>query len=286
MEGGSVAGQSIIDRAVDVVRGDNGDLQFLAPGAEFSISDPFGLVERVAVQCEAGTSREAIVETFSPEPLRQAADSLLQDLARRRILADKNTISGGDVLADWLRHYAGASDKTLPPVSVRGFGHVAAALTRTLADFGFDVAAPAASADGVIACCDTPDMGWLREMNMEAFAQKRPFLPVWLDRAAVNWGPFVVPGATACLECLWHRRQAAQRLSEPPPVWNVRAMSVSPALAELAAVLAGGEVLRWGLAAHVEFDPGMSWRFDMLSLDLNGAVVMKLPRCPVCGYHA
>ena len=117
---------------------------------------------------------------------------------------------------------------------------------------------------------------------MQAMADQRPFLPVWMDRARVHMGPMAMPGATGCLECWWHRGQAALRRDDVSVVCPNGGLS-SDIVADLGASLVAAELLRWSLGANVVTDLGMAWRFDLLTMDFTGTKVLRLPRCPACG---
>lgn len=286
-----------IDPAVDVITEENGNIRFVTPKGAFPMTDPFGLVRRVTDQCRDGAS-DSVLEAACNSPAEQAAvKKLVEALTDRRVLTVEETPTH-DVLTDWVRHYAGVKEQPLPTLHMSGSGAILSALAAKLTAAGFAVAGPGGNAgdsdflvddlganwgDCHIAACDHADMTWLRQMNLQAFEYQRPFLPVWLDRSCIHWGPMMLPGATGCLECLWHREQAASRNPHfSPPIYDDTA-SKSSILADMAAVMASGEILRWALGAHVETELGMAWRFDFLSSDLSGAKVMRLPRCPTCG---
>ena len=273
-----------IDRAVDVVVADDGTIRFIMPQGDFAMRDPVGLVRLVTDRCRQGATSAALTEHFPAD----AVEALLSVLTKRRVL----TVAGGehetaalpvtaDPLRDWIRHFAGATDAGAARLSVSGQGRLASKLTTGLSQAGFHVEADNGR-DAMLAVCDTPDLVWLREMNMQAMAEQRPFLPVWMDRACVHMGPMALPGATGCLECWWHRGQAALRRDDATPM-AVGSGPASAIVADLAAALVTAELLRWSMGANVVTDPGMAWRFDLLTMDFSGAKVLRLPRCPACG---
>ena len=278
----------IIDQAVDVVAGDDGMIRFIMPQGEFAMKDPVGLVRLVTDRCRQGTTSAALIEHFPAD----AVEALLNVLTSRRVL----TVAGDerpkdqlhDPIRDWIRHFAGARDHGPAVLTVTGQGCLADKLNTNLARTGFAVAAPDGDYDGraaLIAACDAPNLAWLRDLNMQAMTQQRPFLPVWMDRACVHMGPMALPGATGCLECWWHRGQAALRRDGAIVDLPHERLS-SEIVAELGASLVAAELLRWSLGAHIVTDPGMAWRFDLLTMDFAGAKVLRLPRCPACGNAA
>ena len=58
---------------------------------------------------------------------------------------------------------------------------------------------------------DMPDDARLRQVNRRAVEADAAFLPVVLDRHVVSIGPLILPRATACYECLYHRVRAGRR---------------------------------------------------------------------------
>ncbi|ESQ83280.1 hypothetical protein AEAC466_13595 [Asticcacaulis sp. AC466] len=281
-----------IDPAVDVVVQDNGIVRFLTPHGDLPLSDPFGLVRRVTDQCRQGVTDDALADASHSDAEKTAVTELVRVLTDRRVLtrepapSQRDVTPHTDVLADWLRHYGGAVETILPAIYIDGAGVLATRLREKLALNGFPVADRADGAGCHVAVSDTADLDCLRSANAAASAAKRPFLPVWLDRACVNWGPMSLPGATGCLECRYHREQAATRSTTPILTTAGRRLSASLSLADLAAVMASAEILRWALGAHIDTDVGMAWRFDILTADLSGSRVSRLPRCPSCGIAA
>ena len=271
----------VIDRAVDVIPEGDDAMRFVLPGGRFLMRDPFGLVKDVTEQCRAGATRDGIAATYSNQPRREAALLLIETLKQRRVLSTELS-QGADPLIDWVRHFAGSRDVTLPEIEICGHGALGKSLQLRINRLGFKRPSKRQTRACLVAAVDHPDMTWLREKNRSAFLEKRPFLPIWLDRSAMNWGPMTVPDATGCLECLWHRQQAAQRLTMPAPRCDAP-LSSSATLAEFTSILASTELLRWALKAHVETEAGTAWRFDMLTMEFSGTKVLKLPRCPVCG---
>ena len=275
-----------VDDAIDILDVGSNDLRVVTPHGGFTVRDPARVVRRVADACRAGAARDHVIAEFQTTKERDAAEKALSLLERRRVLTPQRQPQGGiDPLAHWIRHLAGSEGKRLPPLSIVGLGEMASAIASRVQDLGFDLVSLAYSVGAVpiVAALDEPDMEKLRDLNAQAARMGRPFLPIWLNRSAVNVGPFIEPGATGCLECLHHREEAARRRTEPSPTHLELGVRVSGTMAQLGAGLAGCELLRWAYDAHVETDLGVAWRFDMLSFSLSGSRVLRLPRCPVCG---
>lgn len=274
-----------MDPAIDVV-GSAGGIRFLTPRGGFALRDPSGLANAITGKCREGAASQDIIADCVDENERAAAAELLGFLRARNILETENAQpqSSGDISHDWLRHYAGSAHGPLPPVEIRGSGHLANALRVKLNGAGVPDASKQAPAC-MVAAFDTPELTALRQLNLEAMNTHLPFLPVWLERSTVRWGPMTLPGATGCLECLLHRLHNNRRRAEPVEVMDMPSLSVSPMLCEFGAMLALGEILRWALDAHVETDNGVAWHFDWLTMRMSGSRVLRLPRCTVCGLN-
>jgi len=271
----------LIDKAVDILPESDGSIRFLTPSGGFVMRDPFGLVKEVTDKCRSGATCEDIAGVCNSQSKRDAAAVLIETLKQRRILTTQKT-SSKDPLSDWIRHFAAGSELALPSLEVVGSGNLASLMKAKLDALGFDISPHVTDGSCLLAVSEQADMSWLRHKNGEAFRQHRPFMPVWIERSTVFWGPMTLPGSTGCLECHWHRQQAAARSAFPRNECQGE-MSTSAVVSELAAVLACGELLRWGLQAYVDTEIGMAWHFDLLSLEFCGNKVLRLPRCHICG---
>jgi len=270
------------DEAVDVIPSGGGILRFIMPGGEFTLRDPTGLVGRVSSVLRCGAQADDMLADAEAPAEREAVGQLIDLFKSRRILKTGAAPAAkpDDPLTGWIRHYAGVGGRRMPAVDIRGHGLLAGCLHDRLR--GENVLVDDSVDSCVIAVADTPDFPWLREQNALACAAGRTFLPAWMERSSVHWGPMLVPGATGCLECRLHRRQAARKRCETL-VDVHQDLSVSPSVAAVGASLVSAEALRWALDAHVDTELGMAWSFDLVSMAMSGSKVLRLPRCPACG---
>ena len=271
-----------VDPAVDIVTG-NGSIRYLTPGGAFALRDPSGIAAAVSEKCRAGATTADIMASYLTPEEREAATQLLGFLHLRKVVVVDSAVETFtvDPAREWLRHFANARDIQLPPIDVRGDGVLARALRSKLAAVGSTDRQGASAC--MVAAFDGPNLSSLRQLNLEARNTNTPFLPVWLERSTVRWGPMTLPCATGCLECLLHREQAGRRRADPVEAMDMPDLTASLLLSDVAAVFATGEVIRWALDAHVETDIGVAWRFDWLTMKMSGARVLRLPRCAVCG---
>lgn len=273
-----------VDQAIDIVQGGGGNLRFVLPGSEFTLRDPAGIAQRVSSRFRNGAGVDDVLGSFDEGDARQTASQVIDVFRARRVL--KSAVKPGvvpDALRSWICHYAAVPEQQHRDVRVEGKGVLADMLRARLSATRVDCDGDPAQGACLIAVADRPDLPWLRQQNTKACQRGYPFLPAWLERSAVHWGPALLPGATGCLDCLLHRREASRRRAEPIIDCNGDGLAVSETLAAVGSGLIAAEILRWALDAHVDTDLGMAWSFDLLTMSLSGAKVLRLPRCLACG---
>jgi molybdopterin-synthase adenylyltransferase len=115
-----------------------------------------------------------------------------------------------------------------------------------------------------------------------------PFLPVAIQDLVAYVGPLVVPGQTACFECLLRRRYsnledavARERIELRPGAGSH--VALHPAIVAVAAGAAALEVAKFFLPLHGARQAGHLLTFNLLASDFGRRRVLKVPRCAVCG---
>jgi len=139
----------------------------------------------------------------------------------------------------------------------------------------------------LVATSDFGGMHLLREWNEYCVAEGRNFLPVVLQNAIGYVGPLVVPGETACYECLRARQNshmadpAAERAAEHKAFEGQLVNGFHPSMASVLGDLAAieltkfyGRVPRWRTGTLIEV--------SLLSPAMGTRKVLKVPRCRVC----
>ena len=256
------------------------------------------LAERVAGRIDAGKVRavvkllldKGIVEEVVPPPSTLGED-------RARELATIIRYHGGyDVVAAFGQ----------ARVAILGADPLAARLAASLEHAGVGaIARPRLSADidelraalerttVAVAISDGPAVfqPWLAALNEAAVAAGVPWTSVaLLGRRALQLGPTVSPGETACLACL--RVQLERHLTFLAPVLpldrigeTVRDGHAAAAQSQLAlaASLATIEVLRASAPGQDCLTYNRLYTVDLDRLDASFQLVAKVPRCPVCG---
>jgi bacteriocin biosynthesis cyclodehydratase domain-containing protein len=141
------------------------------------------------------------------------------------------------------------------------------------------------SLDCLVATSDLGDTQPLREWNELCLLHNIPFLPVLLQDLVGYVGPIVVPGETACYECLRSR----QNSHLPDPVAHRTAEDASgravagflPAMASILGDVACVELTKFfGLKPLSRI--GTLLEVNLLGGEMTPRRVLRLPRCPVC----
>ena len=142
--------------------------------------------------------------------------------------------------------------------------------------------------DCLIATSDFGGLERMREWNEFCVARRRPFLPVVLQDLIGYVGPLVVPGETACFECLRARQNAhlddpvAQRASEQVAFEGQAGAGFHPAMASVLGDIAAIELTKFYGGGLPLWRVGTLIEVNLLAPRLDARKVLKVPRCPVC----
>ncbi len=147
---------------------------------------------------------------------------------------------------------------------------------------------------GGVASCDclvvTSDFGGvelMREWNQVCLKERKDFLPVVLSRLTGTVGPLVVPGETACYECLWARENSnlmnagdARAVDRVAP----QAQPVSgflPPMASILGDLAATELVKF-YSGTLPYKVGALIEVKLLVPLVQAHKLLKVPRCVAC----
>jgi bacteriocin biosynthesis cyclodehydratase domain-containing protein len=139
----------------------------------------------------------------------------------------------------------------------------------------------------VVATSDFGGRHLMREWNEFCVANRKHFLPVVLDRMIGFVGPHVIPGESACYECLRARESAAmdnpddQRASELGAFARQPLNSFHPTMAAVVAEIAALELTKF-YSQVMPWKVGRLIEINLLAVEMKARKVLKLPRCPVC----
>jgi bacteriocin biosynthesis cyclodehydratase domain-containing protein len=280
------------------------------------------LVTFIVTLAERGISRAELAGRL-PEGARQPALDLVDELTRRRLLVPAATAPDArepeGPLDVFYWHFGTTADdvaerlaaRRIMVVGVNAISVRMAELWReadgemTLVDHPIlrNAAVLATVADEVapwedtlaedeldclVATSDSGGMHALRRFNELCVRTATRFFPVVLQDL-VGWvGPVVVPGETACLECVRARQNstmadpALRRASEATAATGA-VTGHHPAMAGVLADLAVIELTKLYSGALYQRRPTELIEVNLLAPALQVHRVLKVPRCEVCG---
>jgi bacteriocin biosynthesis cyclodehydratase domain-containing protein len=144
------------------------------------------------------------------------------------------------------------------------------------------------SFDCLIATSDFGGQEEMHEWNTLCVRENRHFLPVVLQDLIGYVGPLVVPGETACFDCLRIRRNSQmngykpQRLIECVAFEGQRVTGFHPSMASIVGNLAAFELIKLYSEALPFLKVGTLIEVNLLTTELKTRRVLKIPRCPTC----
>lgn len=140
----------------------------------------------------------------------------------------------------------------------------------------------------IVAASDFGGQYLLRDYNKYCVEKGIFFIPVILKKTIGFVGPLVVPGETACYQCLLAREDAnmanprLQRAGDNAANIGRGVAGFHPVMSSVLGDFAAMELIKF-------FSIGMPWRvgelieINLLAPELIARRVLKVPRCPVCG---
>ena len=144
------------------------------------------------------------------------------------------------------------------------------------------------SVDCMVACSDCGEIDALREWNRFCVEHKIRFFPLVLQNLIGHVGPFVLPGETACYECLYARQNS--HLEDPGPQRTALALvtrgqsstGFHVATGSLVGTIAACELIKFYSDAQPESNIGKLILVSLFDTRLEARKVLKVPRCSVC----
>jgi bacteriocin biosynthesis cyclodehydratase domain-containing protein len=139
----------------------------------------------------------------------------------------------------------------------------------------------------VIATSDFGGTSLLRQWNEFCVGNGYRFLPIVLDRMVGSVGPLIVPGQTACYECLRARENAnleapdLRRAADAGAHERQLVTGFHPSMASILGDIAALELTKF-YGGVLPWKVGMLLEVNLLAMRLASRKVLKLPRCPVC----
>jgi bacteriocin biosynthesis cyclodehydratase domain-containing protein len=144
------------------------------------------------------------------------------------------------------------------------------------------------SLDCLVATSDSGAIEQLCVWNEFCVLHNLQFFPVLLQDLVGYVGPMVVPGETACFECLRSRQNAhlmdyrSRRAVEAAFVHEQAVGGFHPSMASILGDIAALELTKhFGLGSKLA-RVGTVIEVNLLGSEMKARRVMRLPRCPVC----
>jgi bacteriocin biosynthesis cyclodehydratase domain-containing protein len=142
--------------------------------------------------------------------------------------------------------------------------------------------------DCLIATSDFGGQEAMREWNTLCVQQNRHFLPVVLQDLIGYVGPLVMPGETACFDCLRIRRNSQmhdekpRRFTEGVAFEGQWVTGFHPSMASIVGNLGAFELIKLYSEALPFLKVGTWIEVNLLTTELKTRRVLKIPRCPTC----
>ena len=143
------------------------------------------------------------------------------------------------------------------------------------------------SVDCLVVTSDFGRNPTLREWNGFCVEHRRHFLPVILHNVIGYVGPLVVPGETACFECLLARQNShlenpeIHRVIEEATAEGQRVIGFHPSMPSTLAEVAAFELTKF-YSGLLPGRVGTLIEVNLLATRMMGRKVLKVPRCPTC----
>lgn len=140
----------------------------------------------------------------------------------------------------------------------------------------------------LIATSDFGGRETMREWNRFCVKHHRHFLPVVLRDLVGSVGPLVIPGETACFECLHLRRNShlsddeCRGATEESAFEGQGAIGFHPSMASILGDIAALELTKFYSGVLPSSKVGTLIEVNLLATGLASRKVLKVPRCPVC----
>ncbi len=145
-----------------------------------------------------------------------------------------------------------------------------------------------ASVNCIIAASDLGTHQGIRDWNAFCVKNRCHFLPVILQDLIGYVGPLVVPGETACYECLRQRQNAhmndpeVQRASEIITSNGQKVVGFHPSMASILGDIAAFELTKLYSDVLPLRSIGNQIEVNLLTSKIMKRKVLKVPRCAVC----
>lgn len=140
----------------------------------------------------------------------------------------------------------------------------------------------------IIAASEFGDWHHLSEWNNYCVEEKIHYFPVLLHDMRGYVGPIVIPGETACFECMRTRRYSnmagfeASRSVENNAFYGRSITGMHPSMANVLGDVASIELFKFYGKAFQTWKVGSVIDINLINSEMKSRKVLKLPRCKTC----
>ena len=140
----------------------------------------------------------------------------------------------------------------------------------------------------MIVCSDVGGGNLLHGWNQLCLSRGVCFLPVVLNDLIGFFGPLVLPGETACYECLTARENSNlsnhmfRRIAEHSAPDGRTVIGYHPTMLSVLANIAAFEIMRFFSRSLPGNEVGKLIEVNLLAMTINTRKVLKVPRCNGC----
>jgi bacteriocin biosynthesis cyclodehydratase domain-containing protein len=277
-------------------------------GRRFTVEDQVGMLKRILGHAEKGATFTELTHSMEDEFPAEAVEVAVKALVDTKILVKSNGRISGDATHTYLKHrreldglIPQQQEATYDPanwvVALIGEGACADALAASLLQLNVplerlnkDAPIPdyAEKRALLLVCSDFENFSLFRTVNSKAVERCIPTLYLGIDWGTVQCGPLVIPKATACYECYFHRVRTTRRFvaefdvrSKPE---NILYNALPSKLTLQFGVAEASRMIFQYLSGTLEnLNQSIFSEIDSLSGEIHRSRVLRLPRCPSCG---
>ena len=140
----------------------------------------------------------------------------------------------------------------------------------------------------VIVTSDHGGLHWMRYWNEMCMLNRLTFFPVALQNMIGYIGPLVIPGETACFECLRARQNSnlvnpsEERALEIHAYDTRHVVSFHPCMPATVAQIAAMELFKFFGQALPFRNVGSLIEVNLLTPEIKTRKILRIPNCPVC----
>ncbi|MFC5475536.1 TOMM precursor leader peptide-binding protein [Paraherbaspirillum soli] len=277
-------------------------------GRRFTVEDRVGMLKSILANAEQGVTLAALTDRLSENFPAEAVEAAVKALVDTKVLVKRDGRASGDATHQHLEHrreldglIAAEQKASYDPanwvLALAGSGACADAIAASMAQLavqverlGEDQPVPDYGDKRalLLVCSDFENFGFFRKLNGKAVERGIPSLYLGIDWGTVQCGPLVIPKATACYECYYHRvrttRKFVAEFDARSKQENILYHALPSKLAIQFGVAETSRLILQFLSGTLDnLHQSVFSEIDSLAGEINRSRILRLPRCPACG---